>query len=189
MDHRFIKFPRKSSHLFFVTVSYTSLSKEQIFLSLEDFCLKLVVGEEYQVEASTHLIFIKALEKHTPKEIQAIVEKIYELDEFKNDQRLHIHIGSSRHQRDALKFISRHDTTLFSKRVSSLELSFYYRAVESSVGIRTRKFEPVRKDRSQNGSNPVRTRLYYEPRFERVSSPVFIISRRWDNALKTFHIV
>lgn len=130
MDPRFTKFPRKSFQLFFVTVKDTSLSKEHVFLSLEDFCMKLVVGEEWKDGASTHLIFIKTPEKHRPQEIQAIVEKIYELDEYKNDQRLHIHLGSSRHQRDALKFISRRDTTLFSKGVSSRELSFFYRSVE-----------------------------------------------------------
>ena len=45
-NNNFRQASRKLSKMFFITVRHTKIDKNHVFLSLEEYCLKLLVSEE-----------------------------------------------------------------------------------------------------------------------------------------------
>jgi hypothetical protein len=117
--------------MFAITVSHTSLSKEHVFLSLEDLCLKLLVVKERHNNSSSfhHHLYLRTLEQHDENDVKDLIKNIYDISS--ND----IYVKFVKKESTYIKYITKEDLHPLIKGIEHKNLSFAFRSIQWAKSV------------------------------------------------------
>lgn len=129
---------RKLSKMFFITVRHTKIDKNHVFLSLEEYCLKLLVSEEDHFLQGDihHHIYMRTDEKFRLNDIRQLIYTVYDIipldDRSQNEDGLEVndvYVATCRNEMNALKYVTKSDSSPIYKGINVNMFSFYHQSI------------------------------------------------------------
>lgn len=126
---------RKRVKDFELTLSQSTLSKLHVYFSLEEFCSKLLVAEEYHSDGGRHFhCYLHVITKTTIADLRLLLESNLFVDEESYDS---IHLSSIRNAKHWIKYCTKEDVSPMYKNIDSGLFHQSYRIHEFVVHNQT----------------------------------------------------